>query len=316
MARFLIAYGVVSVLGALVIVFLVQNTQVERLTFFGQEVSLSQAWIMLAATVAGFVFALLLLLPSRIATTLHNWTLRREARKLDEELAFQSEQRDGLLAHHERLLRGHEWLLGAYRRSHEELDQLIKERAVLQVQLADANNTLAALQEAPGRQHPIAPAPVSQVDVISAPALPPTQVEHRIAVITAREEPEDAQEETEQAALAGGAHASLELTIESAEGTLQPHSVVAHEDLARDDLAAVRSNASSEATLGSGANWLTSRLARGGQASRSWFWRRGEQGRPRVDQGIIWGKMRRFTVSAFLRSRLGARADEHRRVSS
>jgi len=110
-ARFLIAYGVVSILGVLVIVFLAQNTQAEHLTFFGQEISLSEAWIMLAATVSGFLFALLLLLPGRIAATLHNWTLRQEAQNLDEELAFQSEQRDELLAHHEQLLRGHEWLL-------------------------------------------------------------------------------------------------------------------------------------------------------------------------------------------------------------
>src|SRR5262249_31080570 len=93
-ARFLIAYGVVSILGALVIVFLAQNTQAEQLMFFGQAVTLGQAWIMLAATVSGFLFALLLLLPGRIAGTLHNWTLRRGARKLDEEMALQSEQRD------------------------------------------------------------------------------------------------------------------------------------------------------------------------------------------------------------------------------
>jgi uncharacterized integral membrane protein len=320
-ARFLIAYGVVSILGALVIVFLAQNTQAERLTFFGQEVALSQAWIMLAATMAGFLFALLLLLPGRIAATLHNWRLRQEARKLDEELAFQSEQRDDLLAHHEQLLRGHEWLLSAYRRSHEQLDQLIKEREVLKVQLADANDALAALREAPVRQQTIAPALPRQIDVVPAPAIPHTQVELKVPVIKAREEleeTEDTHDEMEQAALVWGAHAPLGLAIEPADGTQQAHSVdtdIAHDDLARDELALARSNASSEETLPSGANWFTSRLARGWRASRSWFRRLGERGRSRVDQGIIWVRRRGSTMLGFLKSRLGATADEHRRVS-
>jgi uncharacterized integral membrane protein len=320
-ARFLIAYGVVSVLGVLVIVFLIQNTQAEQLTFFGQEVSLSQAWIMLAATVSGFLFALLLLLPGRIAATLHNWTLRREAQKLDEELAFQSEQRDELLAHHEQLLRGHEWLLSAYRRSHEELDQLIKEREVLKVQLEDANDALAAQREAPARQQTIAPAPLSQVDVVPAIVVPQTQVEHMVPVIAAQEEleeVEDTHEETEQVALAERAHAPLELANEPAEGIQQAHSVdthIAHDDLECDERAPVHSHASSEEPLASRANRLTSRLARGGQASRSWFRRLGEQGRSHVDQGIIWGRRRGSAMWNVLRSRLGASADAHRRVS-
>src|SRR5262249_30933049 len=130
-ARFLIAYGMVSVLGVFVSLFLAQNTQAERLTFFGQEASTSLAWIMVGATAAGFLFALLLLLPGRVAATFHIWTLRREARELDEELVWQSEQRDQLLTHHEQLLNGHEWLLSVYRRTCGELDHIVRERDAL-----------------------------------------------------------------------------------------------------------------------------------------------------------------------------------------
>jgi uncharacterized integral membrane protein len=320
-ARFLIAYGVVSVLGVLGFVFLAQNTEADRLTFFGRDISISLAWIMLAATASGFLFALLLLLPGRIAATLHNWTLRREARELDEELAFQSEQRDELLAHHEQLLSGHEWLLTAYRRSREELDQIIKEREVLKAQLADANDVLAAQREAPARQQPIAPAPPRQSEVVSAPAMPQARVEHRVPVIAVREEAEEAedtQKVTEQPALAGGTHAPPELANEPPVGILLADSVVApiaHEVLARGELAPGHSTVSSREKQASGANWLTSGIARGWQVSRSWFRRLGEQGRYHVDQGIIRVRSRGSAIWGFLRSRLGAREDEHRRMS-
>ena len=317
-ARFLIAYGVVSVLGVLVSVFLAQNTQAERLTFFGQEVSISLAWIMLAATASGFLFALLLLLPGRIAATLHNGALRREARGLDEELVWQSEQRDELLAHHEQLLSGHEWLLNAYRRTHGELDHLIRERDVLKMQLADANDALAVQREEPARRQPSAPAPPRQIDVAPAPTAPQTQVEHRAPVITAEEEraeTQDTHEEIERAAIPVGAHAPLELANEPPDGIQQAHGVVADDEMASDALAHGHSSASPGETLASGANWFTSSLERGWQASRSWFRRRAEQGRYRVDQGRIWVRGRGSARWNFRKSRLGAKVDEHQRGS-
>jgi uncharacterized integral membrane protein len=325
-ARFLIAYGVVSVLGVLVIVFVAQNTQAERLTFFGRDLSTSLAWIMLAATASGFVFALLLLLPGRIAATLHIWTLRREARELDEELAYQSEQRDDLLIHQARLLSGHEWLLNAYQRTRgelehsiRELEHSIKEREVLQAQLAEANAALAHLREATARQQPIAPAPTRQIDAVSAPAAPLTQVEHEVPVSTAREEAEDTEDtedtqaEVEQAAIPMEAPSTLANT--SPDDIQQARGVVADREMASDELAQGRSNARSGETPAPGGNWFTSRLARGWQASRSWFRRRSEWGRYRVDQGIIWIRGRGSAMRDSRKSRLGTRAAEHRRVS-
>jgi uncharacterized integral membrane protein len=312
-ARFLIAYGVVSVLGVLVIVFVAQNTQAERLTFFGRDISTSLAWIMLAATASGFLFALLLLLPGRIAATLHIWTLRREARELDEELAYQSEQRDDLLTHQARLLSGHEWLLNAYQRTRGELEHSIrerehsiKEREVLQAQLAEANAALAHLREASARQQPIAPAPTRQIDAVSAPAAPQTQVEHEVPVSTAREEAEeteDTQAEMEQAAIPMEAPSTLANT--SPDDIQQARGVIADREMASDELAQGRSNARSGETPAPGGNWFTSRLARGWQASRSWFRRRGERGRYRVDQGIIWIRGRGSAMRDVRKSRPG-----------
>ena len=315
-ARFLIAYGVVSVLGVLVIVFVAQNTQAERLTFFGRDISTSLAWIMLAATASGFVFALLLLLPGRIAATLHIWTLRREARELDEELAYQSEQRDDLLTHQARLLSGHEWLLNAYQRTRGELEHSIrerehsiKEREVLQAQLAEANAALAHLREASARQQPIAPAPARENDADPAPAVPQTQVEHEVPVSTAREEPEepeepaDTQAEMEQVAIPMEAPSTLANT--SPDDIQQARGVVADREMASDELAQGRSNARSGETPAPGGNWFTSRLARGWQASRSWFRRRGERGRYRVDQGIIWIRGRGSAMRDVRKSRPG-----------
>jgi uncharacterized integral membrane protein len=318
-ARFLIAYGVVSILGVLVIVFLAQNTQAEQLTFFGQEVSLGQAWIMLAATACGFLFAILLLLPGRIAATLHILTLRREARELDEELAFQSEQRDDLLAHHERLLSGHEWLLNAYRRSRGELDQLIKERDTLQLQLADANDALTAKRKAPARRQPIALAPPRQIDVVPAPAVSQTQVEHRVLVSTAGQELEETEhtpEETAQAAIPVRASTPLELANEPQHGIQQAHDVVTDDEMASDELAPVHSNVSSGETVTSDANGLTSRLEKGWQASQSGFRKLGERSRYHFDQGITWVRRRGSAMRDVRKSRLGARADQHPHVSA
>jgi uncharacterized integral membrane protein len=194
--RFLIAYGVVSALGILVSVFLAQNTQTERLTFFGQDVSTSLAWIMIGATAFGFLFALLLLLPGRISATLHIWALRREAKELDEELVWQGEQRDELLTHHERLLAGHEWLLSVYQRMGSELDRVVKERDALRVQLATSNTSGAhAGVMAPRLDHSAASsAPGARLS--AAPAALRTRIEPSVPVAVAQEEAEEHDEDT------------------------------------------------------------------------------------------------------------------------
>ncbi len=325
-ARFLIAYGVVSVLGVVVSLFLAQNTQVERLTFFGRDVSTSLAWIMLAATAAGFLFALLLLLPGRIAATLHIWSLRKEARQLDEELVWQSERHDELLDHHERLLSGHEWLLNVYRRTRGDLDQAISERDALKVHLAKANDALATQKKVVVQREIIIPAPVRQSSE-STPTAPriqaapkvPAKVPAKVRAAVALDEPENVQEEP---ALSVSAQALESATSEPISSIQQKQAIATSDETASDESWLVYSSEPSRAIFG---NALASRMRRVTSSLDSWrreVWssvqRLYTQGAQRVDHAII--QVRQFSSDAWrrLKERLGglsAQGDEQRRAS-
>lgn len=314
-ARFLIAYGMVSVLGVLVSLFLAQNTQAERLTFFGQEVSTSLAWIIVGATVAGFLFALLLLLPGRIAATLHIWTLRRETRDLDEELVWQSEQRDQLLAHHEQLLTGHEWLLSAYRRTRGELDHIVSERNALKVQLATVQDTLADQRAALARQQTTLPAFSRQLEGIPVAAAPHAQVEHRSPVAVALDETEVLQEVIEQTTLPRRALAARapQQVIE------QAHAIVVEPEPTSGGAEAVHSSVSFGEALASRARWCMSRYDAWRQELQAVLRDLYAQGAHRADQAR--DQVRRLASAGwtFVKERasgLGTRAvDERQRVS-
>src|SRR5262249_52345834 len=136
-------YGVFSTFGIVVSLFIAQNTHEEQLAFFGQEVTTNFAWVILGAASCGFIVALVLLMPGRIAASFHIWSLHREARDFEEHLALQGEElavreerREQLLDRHEGLLEGQERLLGAYQRVMDELDQVMGERDQLATQLA------------------------------------------------------------------------------------------------------------------------------------------------------------------------------------
>jgi uncharacterized integral membrane protein len=322
-ARFLIAYGVVSVLGVAVSLFLAQNTQVERLTFFGRDVSASLAWIMLAATAAGFLFALLLLLPGRVAATLHIWSLRKETRQLDEELVWQSERHDELLDHHERLLSGHEWLLSVYRRTRGELDQAISERDALKVHLAKANDALATQEKVAVRREIIIPAPVRQTSE-NTPTAPRIQAAPKIPAkapaAVALDEPEDVQEK--KPALSVGAQI-LESAASEPVASIQQEQVIATSDeTASDESWLIHSSEPSRAIFGDA---LASRVQRVTSGLDSWrleVWSSAQrlytQGAERVDQAITRTRQFRATTWTYLRERLsgaGAGTEDRRRVS-
>jgi uncharacterized integral membrane protein len=312
-ARFFIAYGVVSVLGVLVSLFLAQNTQAERLTFFGQDVSTNLAWIMLGATSVGFLFALLLLLPGRIAAMLHIWTLRREARDLDEELAWQSEQHDELLAHHERLLTGHEWLLSAHRRTRGELDQAINEREALRARLAIVTTALADLQETRARQLITAPAAARKVEEIPAPAARRTQVEvnleARVPVAVGARETVDPQEEVETPTLTMRSRALPASPSEAREVIEQTHVAVSEAETVNEELAPVHVSASFGERFGerfaNGRQWLITRLVAAREATISLSRRLYSEGAYRVEQGIAGARRLGSTAWAFVQARAG-----------
>lgn len=325
-ARFLIAYGVVSVLGVVVSLFLAQNMQVERLTFFGRDVSTSLAWIMLVATAAGFMFALLLLLPGRVAATMHIWSLRKETRQLDEELVWQSERHDELLDHHERLLSGHEWLLSVYRRTRGDLDQAISERDALKVHLAKANDALAAQQKIAVRREIIIPAPVRQTSE-STPTAPriqavpkiPAKIPAKVPTAVALDEPEDVQVGP---ALSVGAQALESAASEPVASVQQKQVAATPDETASDESWLVHSSEPSRAIFG---NALASRMRRVSSGLDSWrleVWSSAQrlytQGAERVDQAITRTRQFRATTWTDLRERLGsagASTEDRRRVS-
>jgi uncharacterized integral membrane protein len=303
--------------------FLAQNTQVERLTFFGRDVSTSLAWIILAATAAGFLFALLLLLPGRIAATLHIWSLRKETRQLDEELVWQSERHDELLDHHERLLSGHEWLLGVYRRTRGDLDQAISERDALKVHLAKANDALATQKKVVVQREIIIPAPVRQTSE-STPTAPRIQavpkVPAKVPAAVALDEPEDVQEK--EPALSVSAQALESATSEPVASIQQEQVIATSDETASDESWLVHSSEPSRAIFG---NALASRMRRVTSGLDSWqreVWSSAQrlytQGAERVDQAIVRTRQFRATTWTDLRERLGgagAGTEDRRRVS-
>lgn len=121
-------------LGILALLFLVQNLHTERLVFFGVVSTLNFAWALVGAAAFGFLLALVLIVPGRIATALYARMLDRELRQLEQRLAHLSEQR-------ERLMDGREQLLLHYERLFAKHDQVLAERERLRAQLGAATAT-------------------------------------------------------------------------------------------------------------------------------------------------------------------------------
>jgi uncharacterized integral membrane protein len=308
-ARFLIAYGLVSVLGVLVSLFLAQNAQPVQLTFFGRDVSTSLALTILAATTAGFIFALLLLVPGRIAATLHIWTLRREARELDEELVWQSERHDELLEHHERLLSGHEWLLTVYRRTRAELDDAIRERDALKVLLARANDDLATQRRVAVRREIIIPAPRRETGD-STPTAPRIQVAPRSPATATLDKADDGEEE--KAALPVAAHLLPASAVEPPEVLQQAQATVANhvsdvmEGVDSDSSDARSARASFGETLASAVRSFTTRLDDWRQATSSFISETYAEGARRVDRAINQARHLSSTAWSSLKERAGS----------
>jgi uncharacterized integral membrane protein len=285
-ARFLIAYGVVSVLGVLVSLFLAQNTQPVQLTFFGRDLSTNLALAILAATASGFLFALLLLVPGRIAATVHIWTLRREARQLDEELLWQSERHDDLLEHHERLLSGHEWLLNVYRRTRGELDVAVSERDALKVLLAKANDDLATQRKVVVRREILIPAPRRETSD-STPTAPRLRVAPPRPAAATLERADDAEAGKESCPVV--AH-RLPASIEESPETLQQAPAIATHDANHVVESAARGPSAASAPFGASLalalGSFATRLDEWRQATSSFISETYAQGVRRVDQAI------------------------------
>jgi uncharacterized integral membrane protein len=95
--------AVVAALGVLV----VQNTQSEQFTFLGATFSGDKGGVVAGAAALGFILAVLLLLPGRLASAWHRAHSHQQTRTLEQRLLAQREQYAQLHGGHQRLVEEH-----------------------------------------------------------------------------------------------------------------------------------------------------------------------------------------------------------------
>ncbi len=148
--RFLILYVMVSVLGLLIVLFLALNHYTIQIDLIKAQYPVNVALVMMGAAVFGFVMALLLLLPGRLAAGLHVRALERDVRSLErllvdrEDLLEEQEDyiedreelRARLIEQHEDLLVRHERALARHQALADDHDRVTAQRDEARAQLA------------------------------------------------------------------------------------------------------------------------------------------------------------------------------------
>jgi hypothetical protein len=148
--RFLILYVMVSVLGLLIVLFLALNHYTIQIDLIKAQYPVNVALVMMGAAVFGFVMALLLLLPGRLAAGLHVRALERDVRSLErllvdrEDLLEEQEDyiedreelRARLIEQHEDLLVRHERVLARHQALADDHDRVTAQRDEARAQLA------------------------------------------------------------------------------------------------------------------------------------------------------------------------------------
>ncbi len=134
--RFLVSYAIVTVLGVILLLFVALNHYTVSLDVFGPEYSVSVALVMGGAVAFGFVIALLLVLPGRIASAINSRRLEREVHYLEQDLIQLQELRARLLARHDYLVEGHERVLLRYHSLLNDHSRVVAERDDAREELA------------------------------------------------------------------------------------------------------------------------------------------------------------------------------------
>ena len=89
-------------------VVVTENSQSEHFMFLGTTFQGNKGWILAGAVVLGFLLAILLLIPGRLAGAQHRWTLRRQARAQEDRMRALREQHAELQGSHRSLLAEHQ----------------------------------------------------------------------------------------------------------------------------------------------------------------------------------------------------------------
>jgi len=109
--RILMSFLVGIIMAAVAVglgVLVTENSQSEHFMFLGIAFQGNKGWILAGAVVLGFLLAILLLIPGRLASARHRWTLRRQARAQEDSMRALREQHAELQGSHRSLLEEHQ----------------------------------------------------------------------------------------------------------------------------------------------------------------------------------------------------------------
>ena len=109
--RILMSFLVGIIMAAVAVglgVLVTENSQSVHFMFLGTTFQGNKGWILAGAVVLGFLLAILLFIPGRLAGAQHRWTLRRQARAQEDRMRALREQHAELQGSHRSLLEEHQ----------------------------------------------------------------------------------------------------------------------------------------------------------------------------------------------------------------
>lgn len=145
--RFIISYVMVTILGVIMLFFLALNHPKVQIDLLDAQYSVSLPWIMGVAAVFGFLVALLMLLPGRIAAMVNTWSLERDLREVEQQYEELQMLRARLLADHEALVERHERMLIRFQHLVTDHREVVAEQERTHRQIA-APNTAPSVRSA------------------------------------------------------------------------------------------------------------------------------------------------------------------------
>src|SRR6185437_5468770 len=198
--RFLILYVMVSVLGCMVLIFLALNHYTIQIDLVRAQYPVNIALVMLGAAAFGFVIALLLLLPGRLAAGLHVRGLERDIRNLErllvdrEDLLEEQEDyiedreelRARLIEQHEDLLVRHERVLARHQALADDHDRVMSQRDEARTQLAALRIARPAASHASSAATALRLLPQTAPTPVARPSTPVPAARRAIAVPVGR----------------------------------------------------------------------------------------------------------------------------------
>jgi hypothetical protein len=112
--RTLISFLIGIIMAAVAVglrVLVAENGQSEHFTFLGTTFQANKGLLTASAVALGFLLAVLVLIPGRLASAWQRWTLGKQAQALEDRLRALREQHAELQGSHRRLLEEHQQVM-------------------------------------------------------------------------------------------------------------------------------------------------------------------------------------------------------------